>query len=57
MNSPKVWVVYKQFPGIHGELQGRFWGVLELMFGQFYRYVPSELSMNNNYNPLLKETC
>ena len=41
------WVVYKQFPGIRGELQG---GVLEgfdLFFWQFSVNFPDEFSVKN----------
>ena len=42
--SADLWVVYKQFPGIRGELQG---GVLEgfdLIFGKFSVNFPDEFS-------------
>ena len=40
--------VYKQFPGIQGELQGGFLGGFEVFFYQFSFKFPTENSLKNS---------
>ena len=42
-----VRVVYKQFPGSRGELQGGFSGCFNLFIGQFSFNFPNEFPLNS----------
>ena len=41
------WVVYKQFPGIRGELQGGVLDGFDMFFWKFSVNFPDEFSVNN----------
>ena len=45
--SLSLWVVYKQFPGIRGELQGGVLDGFDLFFGEFSVNFPDEFSVEN----------